>query len=346
MLMREAPEDFRYTKEALFDHIKLLWKMVKKGSIPPAADHSLLTEFYQRFSTTDQIENVSSNKQSTTLIKHDEVQTLCDSHAGCIKIGNQIVNIQQFYIYYIKATLAKLGIRAWAPDFEDAPNSLFNEACRISSLMTFRQIAASRAYQYMQSHLSYAKNLGLLRSAYNHFVHYVMTEKYKKEAKEAGRNSQEDANKLIKKCRTQLPDGHRFLVGDSQKVAFVPVEQNKESKAIHPDERISNRAFNDKYWEPLTSVYDLSHELSQRSDDDDQTEESDDKQSLDIQSSSGEEEEEEEESEQNDNNRDKEVEIVIKCEDEEMADDFEIENHQNREFNNMFIEECGTDVWS
>ncbi|MBW0494114.1 hypothetical protein O181_033829 [Austropuccinia psidii MF-1] len=127
--MREAPEDFRYTKEALFDHIKLLWGVVKKGFIPPAVDHSLLTEFYQRFSTTDQIENVASNKQSTTLIKHYEVQTLHDACAGRIKIGNHIVNLQQLYIDYIKATLAKLGICAWAPDSEDAPDSLFNEDC-------------------------------------------------------------------------------------------------------------------------------------------------------------------------------------------------------------------------
>ncbi|MBW0560641.1 hypothetical protein O181_100356 [Austropuccinia psidii MF-1] len=106
-------------------------------------------------------------------------------------------------------------------------------------------------------------------------------------------------------------------------------------KAIHPNERLSDRAFNEKYWESLTSVYYLSHEIAQSSDDE---------QSLDLQSSSG--KEEEEESDQNENNRDKEVEIVIKCEDEEMADDFKMENHQNRQFNNIPIEKCGTDVWS
>ncbi|MBW0500594.1 hypothetical protein O181_040309 [Austropuccinia psidii MF-1] len=277
-----------------------------------------------------------------------------------------------------------------------------------------------------------------------------MTEKYKKEAKEAGRNSRDDAKKLIQKCRTRLctrrykfalannyakcylkvladvkshsndeynpdfklyaiktlpyqsqsannfiwnldlrirqhdkmtqkesqkgrrcqpkvpmitkleetpknppidffdlkwfnklPDSQKVSVADSQKVAFVPAEQNKESKAIHPNERLSDRAFNDKYWESLTSVYDLSHELSQSSDDD-ETEESDDEQSLEIKSSSG--EEEEDESDQNENNHDKEVDIVIKREDDEIANDFEMENHQNHQLNNVFIEECGTDV--
>ncbi|MBW0555743.1 hypothetical protein O181_095458 [Austropuccinia psidii MF-1] len=139
----------------------------------------------------------------------------------------------------------------------------------------------------------------------------------------------------------KLPDSQKFSVADSQKVAFFPAEQNKESKAIHPNERLSNRAFNDQYLESLTSVYELSHELSQSSDDD-ETEESDDEQSLDIKSSSG--EEEEDESDQNENNHDKEVEIGIKREDDEMANDFEMENHQNHQFNNMFIEECGTDV--
>ncbi|MBW0494117.1 hypothetical protein O181_033832 [Austropuccinia psidii MF-1] len=110
----------------------------------------------------------------------------------------------------------------------------------------------------------------------------------------------------------------------------------QRSKAIHPDERLSDRAFNEKYWESLTSVYYLSHEIAQSSDDE---------QSVDLQSSSGK-EEEEEESDQNENDRDKEVEIVIKCEDEEMADDFKMENHQNSQFNNIPIAKCGTYVWS
>ncbi|MBW0524322.1 hypothetical protein O181_064037 [Austropuccinia psidii MF-1] len=114
----------------------------------------------------------------------------------------------------------------------------------------------------------------------------------------------------------------------------MPTKEQR-SKAIHPDERLSDRAFNEKYWESLTSVYDLSHEIAQSSDDE-ETEESDEKQSPDLQSSRG--KEEEEESDQKENNRDKEVESVIKCEYEEMADDFKMENHQNRQFNDMFIE--------
>ncbi|MBW0489074.1 hypothetical protein O181_028789 [Austropuccinia psidii MF-1] len=112
----------------------------------------------------------------------------------------------------------------------------------------------------------------------------------------------------------------RFSVANSQESAFVPAEQNKESKAIHINGRFSDKAFNDMYWESLTSVYDLVHELSQSSDDD-ETEESDDKQSLDIQSSSAKEEEDESDQKKN---HDKQVEIVIKCEDEETADDFEM----------------------
>ncbi|MBW0531766.1 hypothetical protein O181_071481 [Austropuccinia psidii MF-1] len=47
MLMREEPEDFRFTKDQLHDPSKLLFVMIKRGFIPPAADHSLLNEFYQ-----------------------------------------------------------------------------------------------------------------------------------------------------------------------------------------------------------------------------------------------------------------------------------------------------------
>ncbi|MBW0503949.1 hypothetical protein O181_043664 [Austropuccinia psidii MF-1] len=49
MLTSEVPEDFHFTKEALFIHIKVLWGMLEKQCVPPSLDHTLLKEFFEWF---------------------------------------------------------------------------------------------------------------------------------------------------------------------------------------------------------------------------------------------------------------------------------------------------------
>ncbi|MBW0567957.1 hypothetical protein O181_107672 [Austropuccinia psidii MF-1] len=237
MLMRDAPPDFKYTKEALYVHTKLLWGMLTPAAFPIAPDKQLLKEFYQRFSSAKEVQSVAQNSQGVKLISEAQVQTLRDARSGKRKIGKNIVNMQDFYITYVHAMLAKLGIRIWAPD------SLYNEACRIVALMTFRQIACSGTYQYMRANLTYCSDIGLLRNAYDHYVHYVLAEKYKKENKEQGWTMREVERKVIQRAR--------------QRVAFVPVKDLPPGTKQHPDKRLGNLSFNQKYWESTIQEYEI-----------------------------------------------------------------------------------------
>ncbi|MBW0547017.1 hypothetical protein O181_086732 [Austropuccinia psidii MF-1] len=213
MLMRDAPPDFKYTKEALYVHIKLLWGMLTPAAMPTAPDKQLLKEFYQQLSSAEEVQNVAQNSQGVKLISEAQVQTLRDARSGKRKIGKNIINMQDFYITYVHAMLAKLGIHIWAPDLEEAPDSIYNEACCIVALMTFRQIACSGAYQYMRANLTYCSDLGLLRSAYDHYVHYVLSEKFRKETRERGWNVRDVERKVVQRARQRLRDcRYRFLV--------------------------------------------------------------------------------------------------------------------------------------
>ncbi|MBW0466257.1 hypothetical protein O181_005972 [Austropuccinia psidii MF-1] len=116
MLMQDAPPDFKYTKEALYVHIKLLWGMITPGAMPTAPDKQLLKEFYQHFSSVEDVQSVSKNSHGVKLINKAQVQTLRSAHYGKRKIGTNIINMQDFYITYINAMLSKLGIHIWAPD--------------------------------------------------------------------------------------------------------------------------------------------------------------------------------------------------------------------------------------
>ncbi|MBW0493839.1 hypothetical protein O181_033554, partial [Austropuccinia psidii MF-1] len=224
MLTCEVPADFNFTKEALYVHIRILWGMIEKQPLPPSPDKSLLKEFKQRFSNNDQIQDAANSNTGATLISEKEVQTLRDARAGRQKIGKHIVNLNEFYFLYIRSLLSKVGIRIWAPDLEEAPHSLYNEACRIIALMTFRQVACSGAYQYMRANLKYLNNINLLNCAYDHFVHYRMTEKFKKENKEAGKNLMDSAKGVTQRRRQRLcRKRYRFAVANNYPNRYLKV---------------------------------------------------------------------------------------------------------------------------
>ncbi|MBW0532125.1 hypothetical protein O181_071840 [Austropuccinia psidii MF-1] len=119
--------------------------MLEKQGVPPPPDHTLLKEFFERFSNHDQVQNAANRKNAASPIQQKDVQTLRDAHAGRRKTGKYIVNLEDFYFQYIWALFLKPGICIWEPDLEDAPGSLYNESCRTVALMTFHQVSCSGA---------------------------------------------------------------------------------------------------------------------------------------------------------------------------------------------------------
>ncbi|MBW0567515.1 hypothetical protein O181_107230 [Austropuccinia psidii MF-1] len=384
LLLLETPEGSLKTKEAFFNHIKILWGLTDDKAIPQTPDPALLQEFYHRFSHNAELETVASNTSAASLINPQEIITLKGVHIGRKKIGHEIIDISEFFIQYTNAMLARLGIRIWCPDLNDAPDSLYNEACRISAIMTFRQIASGGAYEYMSINLAYCNDLVLLQKAYNHFVHFSMLQKYMKEEKEEGKNLRykiikgkvqrrrqrlcvfrqnyalthslpkrylkviNDINahiddefhpvnevyvvkmlpfrsananalfqrlgKLISQRKSlsgkstpkykrrrpkvpqisefktsprelpisfynakwfnQLPPVERFSAADTSKVAFIPENQAPTNGTPHPDERLRDSEFTKKYWETLTTEYDLSHQIEDSDSSSDEEDES------------------------------------------------------------------------
>ncbi|MBW0544198.1 hypothetical protein O181_083913 [Austropuccinia psidii MF-1] len=82
--------------------------MLTPGALPTAPDKQLLKEFYQLFSSVEEVQSVAQNSQGVKLINEAQVQTLCNAHSGKRKIGKNIINMQDFYITYFHAMLAKL----------------------------------------------------------------------------------------------------------------------------------------------------------------------------------------------------------------------------------------------
>ncbi|EGG10790.1 uncharacterized protein MELLADRAFT_60199 [Melampsora larici-populina 98AG31] len=107
-------------------------------------------------------------------------------------------------ILYMSSVLAKVGIREWAPDLDEPHDSLYNSACRIVCLNTFRQLFATGTYNYMNVLGDQVNEMSKMLAAYNHYVHFVMAGRYKAEKQEVGRAARATARKNIQKARERL----------------------------------------------------------------------------------------------------------------------------------------------
>ncbi|MBW0534310.1 hypothetical protein O181_074025, partial [Austropuccinia psidii MF-1] len=201
LVMSNTPPDFQYTKDSFYLHIKILWGMEHPHAVPIAPNTSLLQEFNNRFKSAEEIKKMAESDTSIPLIPQDQVLTLKGVQPGRKKVGRGIVFMKDFFILYIQALLSKLGIRRWAPNLDEASDTLYNKACQISVIQSFCQVAIGGAYEHMNVNLHYLSNIQLLHSTYNIYVHYYMTQRFKKEVKEAGKHKKDQEKGAIQLSR-------------------------------------------------------------------------------------------------------------------------------------------------
>lgn len=163
-----------------------------------------MAEFTGRFSTVAEIRTLAESASGASLVPRDQVVTLREARAGNMKVGKGIVEIKTFFINHARAMFAKLGIRTWGPDLDDLTDSLWNEACQISALQVFRSWLIGGAFVKMGVNRAFADEILLLDRTYNHYVHYVMAEKYKKEKKLTGKNQADDKRKAKQRNRQRV----------------------------------------------------------------------------------------------------------------------------------------------
>ncbi|MBW0514326.1 hypothetical protein O181_054041 [Austropuccinia psidii MF-1] len=242
LLQSEIPEAFQPTKKAFCEHIKLLWGLIYQNSVPMSPDYTMLKEFNTRFSFLSDIMTQSENPNTLPLVPLEEILTLRNTPPGKKKIGNAIIHMTDFLIKYVVTSLARLGIRRWAPDLNEASDTLYNEACRVSALQTFRQIAISGAYEYMNINLVYLENIQLLTNVYNHFVHWYMAQRFKKEAKEAGKHAKDQERRAVLRYRLRLKNlRYKFAVANGFPNRYLIILADPEAHSKDEFDPISNK---------------------------------------------------------------------------------------------------------
>ncbi|KAI7965085.1 hypothetical protein MJO29_003183 [Puccinia striiformis f. sp. tritici] len=210
----DFPPGFTPTKTALFTHIKILWGLEKQGSVPRPPELSTLEEFYRRFQRPEQIEE-AIKKPRTHFGVQSNLQFLLNVQGGRVKYGKSVVHLGSNFVRYAQGLMNQLGLEVWCPNLDEDSTSLYNLAHRISALTTFTELASTIAYAYLGINPRMAGDLTLLIPAYDHFVHYLQYENYRKELKEEGKRiyclvnnnvAKDAAHKRFSKNRERLRD--------------------------------------------------------------------------------------------------------------------------------------------
>lgn len=192
------------SQTALEVHVRVLWGMIQTKSVPPAVDKQSLRFFHASFRNLHQVQQAIDSVGTPLLIAQSQIQTLRDASMGKIKIGRGMVTLDQQAILTIHGALSKAGLSKWGPDLTQSHDCLFNAACRYLALQTFREVAVGPSYRYLGVNPLYVDDIGLMTSAYNHYVHFLSTAKFKREAKAPGHLFKTENNKLIAKRRERV----------------------------------------------------------------------------------------------------------------------------------------------
>lgn len=172
-----------------------MWGLYQTTNVPTTPDPVLLKDFYFKFSSPGEVETVVENDASPNVIPMHSIMSMQEVRTSGGRIANSLGHINQIHILYCQ------GIWAWGPDLNNASDSLYNSACRITCLKSFRELLSSGAYNYMNPSKEYINALPLFIRYDNHFVHYLMTDKFKAKTKNAGILAKQNSRKVMQKNR-------------------------------------------------------------------------------------------------------------------------------------------------
>ena len=170
----------KYLKAALILHIWLLWALIDSKDTPRHPSDNILKVFESRFKDKAAVNEAHSNGQP--LVSPDIVEVCTSvSISDRSHIAGQLLAIEEHIIEYIKVQLAKFGFETWCPDLCQTPYFIYNAACQIIAINTFKQALIAHAYTHLALNLAYIKDMLLIVQMYNHFVHHYQWVRYRKE---------------------------------------------------------------------------------------------------------------------------------------------------------------------
>lgn len=167
-------------------HLRILWSLLDAKAIPLNPPSELLADFHRRFSDSNENHLFVIQAAGPELIPRHLIQVGTSMSSSTGRIAEQARSVEQHMLSYIQLCLSRFGLRCWCPDLRQSAYSLYNAACRIIALDTFKQALVSHAYLALAPNTIYASNTDVLVKLYDHFVYHYMRLRYRREGRVPG----------------------------------------------------------------------------------------------------------------------------------------------------------------
>jgi hypothetical protein len=173
-------------------HIRVLWQLFTQNDVPPPVAGTLIDNFQKRFESSDdvqtQVVDLISKVAPASVAALAAVTAVQSSmHMGTSQIAKDTKCIDQDHLLAMFTTSnLNAGLSRWAPDVLGAVESMYNALHEQLALSTFKNVAASFGYMFMNIDLLFLQNHTFLVKLYQNFVFGYMAEKACKDGKAPG----------------------------------------------------------------------------------------------------------------------------------------------------------------
>ncbi|KAJ7627222.1 hypothetical protein FB45DRAFT_1029581 [Roridomyces roridus] len=201
------------TQRAFHLHIRTIWGLFTQESIPPPVSGDLIQVFNRRYTSEDAVEADVATllrqqaqpfaAQAVSIVTEiQQVAILGRSQTAC-----DLREVGEEHLQMTFNTIARAGLRQWAPDVLGTPDSIYNTLHMRLAISTFKAVATGFGYTHMRPNLANLNDFPLLVQLYENFVYCHMAKIARKEAKSPGRVALDIAKNNTYRRRIELGDG-------------------------------------------------------------------------------------------------------------------------------------------
>lgn len=157
---------------------------------------AIIENFQERFNSSDDIRTHIEGLKAAALPASEaaraaatEVQNA--AHLGTSQIAKETQRINELHLLSMFNAVANAGLNQWAPDVLGTVESMYNALHEEIAVSTFKNVAASFGYSFMNVDLSFLTNHTFLVKLYRSFVFGYMAQIARRESKSPGRIAKE-----------------------------------------------------------------------------------------------------------------------------------------------------------
>ncbi|PPR04346.1 hypothetical protein CVT24_013200, partial [Panaeolus cyanescens] len=204
----DIPDHFKGMKRALIFHIKVLWGLIGKadGAVPVLPSDDNIAQFARCFQSKDQL--TAQGRQDANVPLDENLVTIPTWNPSKRRTSaeNRQCDIPEVAMSFIKVTLAKYGLCQFAPDFRVPAYNLYNHACRMAAIDSFRQMIQADVYSEFAPERTALNRVDFMIAIYDHTVHLVKKRDWKKESRDPGAHTASESRNAAVKSRKRKRD--------------------------------------------------------------------------------------------------------------------------------------------